>query len=151
MGAATKYEADYYGWTQDQAELLRAHRLDEIDLDHLIEELESMGASERRELVSRLGILLAHLLKWQYEPELRGKSWVSTIREQRRMLPLHLKQNPSLQAKLDEFMVDGYALGRGIASDETGLPEKTFPDICPWAFEQIMDTAFWPDANRQEA
>ncbi len=145
MGAATKYETDYYGWTQDQAELLRAHRLEEIDLDHLIEELESMGASERRELVSRLGILLAHLLKWQYEPELRSKSWVSTIREQRRMLPLHLKQNPSLKAKLDEFMVDGYALGRGIASDETGLPEKTFPDVCLWTFEQIMDAEFWPD------
>lgn len=150
MGAATKYETDYYGWTQEQAGLLREHRLEEIDLDHLIEELECMGASERRELVSRLGILLGHLLKWQYEPEYRGKSWVSTIREQRRMIPLHLKQNPSLKGKLGEFMEDGYGLGRGIASDETGLPESTFHDVCPWSFEQIMDAEFWPDMPSQE-
>lgn len=145
MGAIAKYEADYYGWTQEQAALLRERRLTELDLEHLIEELECMGASERRELLSRLGVLLAHLLKWQYEPDYRGKSWVNTIREQRRMIPLHLKQNPSLKSKLTEFMVDAYQLGRGIAADETGLPENTFPDICPWAFEQVMSAEFFPD------
>jgi hypothetical protein len=145
MGAATKYDSDYYGWTLEQADLIKNKRLDEIDFEHLVEELESMGASERRELLNRLRILLAHLLKWQYQPEYRGRSWVNTIREQRRMIPVHLKQNPSLKGKLDEFMQDGYELGRGVAADETGLPEGTFPPVCPWTFEQAMNAEFWPD------
>lgn len=145
MGAATNHDTDFYGWTLEQAELIKSKRLDEVDFEHLLEELESMGASEKRELLNRLGVLLAHLLKWQYEPDRRGRSWVNTIREQRRMIPLHLKQNPSLKGKLEEFMEDGYGLGRGIASDETGLPESTFPHDCPWVFEQILNSEFWPE------
>ncbi|MGB5599285.1 MAG: DUF29 domain-containing protein [Thiothrix litoralis] len=145
MGAATKYESDYYGWTLEQADLIKNKRLDEVDFDHLIEELESMGASEKRELLNRLRVLLMHLLKWAYQPEYRGRSWVNTIREQRRMIPVHLKQNPSLKSKLEEFMLDGYALGRGGAADETGLPESTFPEECPWTFEQAMNAEFWPE------
>ena len=145
MGAATKYESDYYGWTLEQADLIKNKRLDEVDFDHLLEELESMGASEKRELLNRLRVLLMHLLKWAYQPEYRGRSWVNTIREQRRMIPVHLKQNPSLKSKLEEFMLDGYALGRGGAADETGLPESTFPELCPWTFEQAMNAEFWPE------
>jgi hypothetical protein len=145
MGAATKYESDYYGWTLEQADLIKSKRLDEVDFEHLIEELESMGASERRELLNRLRVLLAHLLKWKYQPEFRGRSWVNSIREQRRMIPVHLKQNPSLKGKLDEFMLDGYELARGVAADETGLPESTFPQECPWTFEQAMNAEFWPE------
>jgi len=144
MGAI-QYETDYYGWTLEQADLIKNKRLDELDFDHLLEELESMGASEKRELLNRLRVLLMHLLKWQYQPEFRGRSWVNTIREQRRMIPVHLKQNPSLKGKLDEFMLDGYELGRGGAADETGLPESTFPPECPWRFEQAMNPEFWPD------
>ncbi|MDQ5770481.1 DUF29 domain-containing protein [Thiothrix subterranea] len=144
MGAI-QYETDYYGWTLEQAELIKSKRLDELDFDHLLEELESMGASEKRELLNRLRVLLMHLLKWQYQPEFRGRSWVNTIREQRRMIPVHLKQNPSLKGKLDEFMLDGYELGRGGAADETGLPESTFPPECPWSFEQAMNPDFMPD------
>ncbi|OQX04851.1 MAG: hypothetical protein BWK73_35150 [Thiothrix lacustris] len=145
MGAAEKYESDYYGWTVEQSELIRSKRMNELDFDHLLEELESMGASEKRELLNRLRVLLLHLLKWQYQPEFRGRSWVNTIREQRRMIPVHLKQNPSLKGKLPEFMEDGYSLGRGGAADETGLPESTFPELCPWTFEQVMNPEFWPD------
>lgn len=145
MGIATNYESDYYGWTQEQAALLRAGKLDQVDMSHLIEEVENMGASERRELLSRLGILLGHLLKWQYQPEFRGQSWIRTIREQRRMIQLHLKQNPSLKAKVTEFIIDGYALGRGLASDETGFPESTFPAECPWGFDQLLALDFWPE------
>lgn len=146
MGAtATKYESDYYGWTLEQADLIKNKRLNEVDFDHLLEELESMGASEKRELLNRLRVLLLHLLKWQHQPEFRGRSWVNTIREQRRMIPVHLKQNPSLKGKLDEFMLDGYELGRGGAADETGLPESTFPPECPWTFEQAMNPEFWPE------
>lgn len=145
MGVVTQYETDYYAWTQEQAALLRAGKLDQVDISHLIEEMENMGASERRELLSRLGILLGHLLKWQYQPEFRGQSWIRTIREQRRMVALHLKQNPSLKAKLAEFMLDGYALGRGLASDETGFPETTFPAECPWGLDEVLELEFWPE------
>ncbi|MCB1637734.1 MAG: DUF29 domain-containing protein, partial [Thiothrix sp.] len=100
---------------------------------------------ERRELLNRLALLMGHLLKWQYQPEYRGSSWTRTIREQRRMIPVHIKQNPSLKGKLDEFMLDGYELGRGLAADETGLPENTFPASSPWTFEQIMDAELWPE------
>lgn len=144
MGAI-QYETDYYAWTVEQADLLRNKRVGEVDIEHLIEELESMGASEKRELLNRLKVLLAHLLKWQYQPEYRGRSWVNTVREQRRMIPVHLKQNPSLKGKLVEFMLDGYELGRGVAADETGLPENTFPPECPWSFEQMLDHTFFPD------
>ncbi|HPQ97043.1 MAG: DUF29 domain-containing protein [Thiothrix sp.] len=145
MGVATKYESDYYGWTLEQLELLRSGKLAEIDVENLIEELESMGASERRELLNRLALLMGHLLKWQYQPEYRGSSWARTIREQRRMIPVHIKQNPSLKGRMDEFMLDGYELGRGLASDETGLPENTFPESCPWTFEQAMNPDLWPE------
>jgi hypothetical protein len=145
MGAATKYETDFYGWTQEQAALLRARRLDELDIDNLLEEVESMGKSEESDLESRLEILFMHLLKWVYEPELRGKSWVSTIKEQRRKIPRRLKKNPGLKSKLEEITAEAYEDARQSASDETGLPEQTFPKHCPWGLEEALNPEFWPD------
>lgn len=145
MGAATKYETDFYGWTQEQAELLRARRLDEIDLENLIEEVESMGKSEESDLESRLEILFMHLLKWVYEPELRGKSWVNSIKEQRRKIPRRLKKNPGLKSKLPEIILEAYQDARESAADETGLPEQTFPKECPWALEEALNPEFWPE------
>ena len=78
------YDADFYAWTQEQAKLLRQQKWESVDIANLIEEIETLGRQERRELKNRLGILLGHLLKWQYQPELRGNSWLATIREQRR-------------------------------------------------------------------
>ena len=91
------YEKDFYAWTQEQANLIRQGKFNEIDTLHIIDEIESMGRSEKRALKSRLAVLLMHLLKWQYQPTFRGVSWTITIRNQRWEIAELLEDNPSLQ------------------------------------------------------
>ncbi|EEQ0472980.1 DUF29 domain-containing protein [Salmonella enterica] len=141
----TRYETDFYGWTQEQARLLRSGQLSELDTQNLLEELESMGGSERRELESRLEILFMHLLKWQFQPARRGKSWQLTINEQRRRITRRLNRNPSLKNQLEEIIADAYDEARYSAERETGLYLSTFPDSCPWDFELTMNSTFYPD------
>lgn len=140
-----RHDQDFYGWTQEQCQLLRAGRFDEVDVEHLIEEIESMGARERRELKSRLIVLLQHLLKWRFQPSHRGRSWRLTIKDQRRMIPDHLRDNPSLKSGLDTLLAEAYILARGKASDETDIPESGFPEACPWTLQEVLDPAFLPD------
>ncbi len=141
------YERDYYAWANEQASLLRAGKLTEADVANIIEEIESMGRSERRELINRLVVLLLHLLKWRYQPALRGNSWRLSIKEQRIRMASHLEDNPSLRARLDDAMTQAYRLASIEAERETGLPESTFPPICPFSFVQIMDDGFWPEED----
>jgi len=143
--SANLYETDFYAWANQQAELLRAGRLSAADIENIAEEIESMGKTEKRELVSRLAVLLLHLLKWQFQPERRGKSWRSTIRIQRDDLIDHLRDNPSLKSKLGDALVDAYRKATIAAVGETDLPEETFPSECPWSFETIMEAEFWPE------
>jgi hypothetical protein len=142
---STPYDHDFYAWLQDQATLLKAGRLAELDIDHLIEEIESMGASERRELINRLRILLVHLLKWQFQPDARSSGWRGTIIEQRRQLETLLGQSPSLRHLVPEAMADAYPKARDDAADETGLAPATFPDICPYSIDQTLTVDYWPD------
>ncbi len=145
MSNTSKYDTDFYAWTNEQAALLRAGRLSEVDVAHVAEEIESIGRGERRELVSRLAVLLLHLLKWAQQPDRRSKSWRLTIEEQRRQLARHLRDDPSLAASLDEAMRDAYGDAVLRAERETELPRDMFPWSCPWSFEQVGDDAFWPD------
>ncbi len=144
------YERDFYGWCNEQANLLRQQRLSEIDLIHLIEEIESLGRSEKRELASRLRILISHLLKWQYQPQRQGNSWRNTIRIQRIDLLKLLRDNPSLVPRLSEEINDNYALARIDAADETLLSEATFPDACPYNSEQLLDDNFFPETVAED-
>jgi hypothetical protein len=146
MSNSTLYERDFYAWANEQAALLRTRQLDQADIDHIAEEIESMGRSEKRGLVNRLTVLLLHLLKWQYQPGLRGNSWRSTIRVQRIALASHMNDNPSLKTVLPAALAEAYRIARIEAENETGLPDATFPADCPWSFEQIMDEDFWPGA-----
>ena len=139
------YEQDFSEWAERQASLLRQGRFDDLDVAHLIEELDSMGASERRELINRLAILLAHLLKWRYQPERRGNSWRLTIKIQRLDVAAVLRDNPSLRARLDAFIHDAYAKATLQAAREIGVEETLFPEVCPFTVEQILDD-HWPDA-----
>ena len=139
------YESDFYAWAMEQAALLRARRFDAADVDNIAEEIESMGRSEKRELVNRLAVLLLHLLKWRFQPGFRSPSWQSTIREQRIRLRDHLDDNPSLKAHLDEALARAYRLAVIRAARETGLQETTFPEAAPDGFEQAVDDAFWPE------
>ncbi len=104
-----------------------------------------MGRSEKRELVNRLAVLLAHLLKWQYQPGRRGASWRLTIEEQRQRLAAHLGDNPSLKAALAESIAAAYGLARLRAARQTGRARTDFPADCEWSFEQILDDGFWPE------
>jgi hypothetical protein len=141
------YEHDFHAWANEQVALLRAGRLADADVPHIIEEIESMGRSEKRELVNRLVVLLLHLLKWRYQPSLRGNSWRLSIKEQRIRLEAHLADNPSLNAKREEAIAQAYRLALIEAERETGLPESTFPVTCPFSFAQMMNEGFWPEGG----
>jgi len=148
MSTATArlYETDFYGWIQHQADSMRTGNFASLDLDNLIEEIESMGKSLQRALESRLEVLLIHLIKWQFQPRLRGPSWQFTIKEQRRRIAKLLKKNPSLSSTLDEVLAEAYESAVPCASAETGLDESVFPQQCPWTFDQAMDADFWPES-----
>jgi ribosomal protein L29 len=145
MAASGTYESDFYAWTQEQAALLRAGRFAELDVEHIIEEIEDMGKSERRELASRLEVILADLLKWQYQKGLRSTSWLATIKEQRRRIARHLGKNRSLKAGLEDLLVQAYEDARYTAGIETGYSEIAFPAACPWTLEQVLDPDFLPE------
>lgn len=145
MSNTTSYDRDFYAWANEQAALLRSGRLSEADIEHVAEEIESMGKAEKRELVSRLTILLLHLLKWRFQPGLRGASWRNSVRVQRIALAAHLADNPSLKSVLADAVTDAYRVARIEAETETGLTETTFPEVCPWAFDRMMADDFWPD------
>jgi hypothetical protein len=106
------YNQDFYGWTQEQASLLKAGRLNELDIINLIEEVETMGRSEKRELQSRLTVLLMHLLKWKHQSNRRGRSWTLTIIGQRLRLASVIKDNPGLKAQLPD-LINGVGVNSG--------------------------------------
>ena len=141
----TLYETDFYAWTQRQAELLRAEEFSEVDWNNLIEEIETLGRIDKRELSSRLEVLLMHMLKWQFQARKRGKSWRATIAEQRRRLRGLLAESPSLRSQLDEFVTNTYRDAVQATAIETGLDKQVFPPQCPWHAAQIMDEEFWQE------
>lgn len=139
------YDRDFFAWANEQAGLLRSGRLDQADIAHIAEEIESMGRTEKRELVSRLAVLLMHLLKWRFQPAMRSTSWRLTIEVQRRELARHLADNPSLKSTLAEAIEQAYGDAILNAARETGIEKTRFPSICPWPFEEIAAQDFWPD------
>ncbi|ORM92193.1 DUF29 domain-containing protein [Pantoea cypripedii] len=140
----TRYDSDFYGWTREQADLLRSGKLAQLDTVNLLEEIESMGNSQRNELESRLEVLFLHLLKWTFQPSHRGKSWQLTIAEQRRKIERRLAKSPSLKHDLDEIALDAYGDAILSAARETGMDEHVFPESCPWSVEQAMTHDFFP-------
>lgn len=142
------YEQDFYGWTQRQAQALEQRQISELDWQHLQEEIQSLGRQEYRDLVSRLAVLLGHLLKWEFQPERRSRSWFLTIREQRRAIARHLQQNPSLKSRILEALEEGFAVGVDLALRETDLPIRTFPASCPYEWSLIMTDSFLCDTSQ---
>lgn len=142
---STLYETDFYTWTQQQAQRLRQGPLSELDLEHLAEEIESMGKRDRRALGSQLRNILLHLLKWRFQPLLRGPSWRRSIRTARLKMDDILQDSPSLRRHLPNLLAKEYSRAVAQAVDETGLRSSDFPNACPWPLEQILDEDFWPD------
>ncbi len=139
------YETDFYLWTVEQSQLLALGKLDGLDLVNLVEEIESLGKQQKQELRNRLGVLMGHLLKWQYQPEKRSKSWRSTIREQRRETQKIIAENPSLKSYLEEAIIDGYESALDLAVRETPFDYQDLPQECPYSIAQIFDHNFSVD------
>jgi len=142
------YECDFYRWATEQAAVMRNKRFElealGIDWVNVAEELDTLGRSEKRELRSRLGILLLHLLKWLHQPMHQGASWKRTIESQREAAGELLSDSPSLQHLLDQTMQAAYRDARRNAVVETGLSESVFPADCPWTVTQVLDSSFLP-------
>jgi len=137
------YEHDINAWAMEQARLLRAGRFELLDIEHIAGEIEDVGKSEQRELASRMVVLLAHLLKWAFQPERRGASWQKTITAQRKEIRYALDESPSLVPKLEEARWLDMVWARAIAQavNETGL--DCFPETCPWAIQDEVLAESW--------
>ena len=136
------YETDFYQWTQVQATLLRQGAWTSLDLENLAEEIGSLGKQQKQELRNCLGVLIGHLLKWDYQPELRSKSWKATIWEQREQILDILQDNPSLKPYLEEAIHKGFRLGISLVLRETPLEFDALPKECPYAIAQILNLHF---------
>jgi hypothetical protein len=144
---ATPYDRDVILWSQEQVRLLRAGRFSELDVEHLVDEIEDVGKSEKRELASRMAVLLAHLLKWRNQPGNRTTSWRSTINDQRKRIALAIKETPSLKSVMrgKDWQEGVWLDARAQAREETGLPDDDLPEACPWPMDQAADPGFWPE------
>ena len=140
-----RYDEDVAAWAVEQAAHLRGHNWSALDIENIAEEIESVGRAEKRELACRMSVLIAHLLKWQLQPELRSRSWLRTIRHQRDRLDRLLQKMPSLKPCLREnrWIEDAFEDAVELASRETGLGD--FPEQCPWTADVVLDVNFFPD------
>lgn len=141
----TDYEDDVYLWLYEQIELLRQKRIQEVDLPNLIEELEDMGSEKLHALDSAYCLLLAHLLKWKYQPQKRSNSWEITILRERHQIEDREGESHTLAAKAKSIVDRMYGRAVREAAIETGLPRETFPAECPWTLDQLRDPDFLPD------
>ncbi|MBU2737617.1 DUF29 domain-containing protein [Acidithiobacillus concretivorus] len=139
------YEMDFLAWIEDQAQALRARKASGLDWDNIVEELESMGRSEKNALRSHLRVLLMHLIKWQWQPQKQSKSWATTIRNQRLELKYLLKDSPSLKRLIPEMLPDAWNNAADEAAFETELPISTFPESCPWDIDTQIVANWWPE------
>jgi hypothetical protein len=136
------YEKDFYGWTIEQARCLREGRWAAVDRENVAEEIESLGREQFDKLESALRVLLMHMLKWDYQPERRGRSWMLSIEAQRVRVERVLDTNPGLKPRISEAVMHGYRLARLEATQETGLDKRTFPDQCPYNWDDITKREF---------
>ena len=140
-----EYEKDFYAWTIHNAQLLRKRKLSDIDIENIAEEIESMGKSEKRELINRLIVLMAHLLKWKLQKVRRSKSWAITIKNQRVELNDLLEESPSLKKEMEEKFKHAYERAIGMAAEQTGIDEETFPKKPPFTLKECLKSSYLPD------
>ena len=147
--APTSYSADVVAWSIEQARLLRAGLFDQLDIEHIADEIEDVGKSEARELASRMALVLAHWLKWQHQSERRSVSWRNTIREQRKQVRRRLERTPSLRAELvsPDFIEDVWSDALTMAARETGMDIASFPAACPWPLFEALGEEWPPESE----
>ena len=142
------YDEDFAAWLQAQAALLREGRFDALDVANLAEEVESVGRSEFRAFISAVELIILHMLKWDYQPELRGQSWRRTIRDQRRAAAKLLTDNPSFKARLTAAVETAYDGMPELVDEETGVPASRLPQTCPYSWDEIMTRLHDLDPDR---
>jgi Domain of unknown function DUF29 len=142
--ATSLYETDFYAWTQEQVRFLRDRQWSLVDLHNLIDEVESLGKQQRQELRNRLSVLLGHLLKWEYQPWERSRRLLASIRVQRREALWLLQENPSLEPVLADALLEAYENSKDLAMGETVLFQKSVPPECPYSFNEVLDSRFYP-------
>jgi hypothetical protein len=145
---ATRYEADVYTWVQEQVALLRAGRVDALDLENIAEELNDVGSEQYDKLESAIEVLVAHALKWDFQPERRSRSWTLTIAEQRVRIDRQLRRNPGLKSRIAEATAEGFRVGRLRAAREMRRKPASLPDECPYTWDDILSRPFDVDADR---
>ena len=139
------YDLDYHLWLEETAQLLKTKNFSQLDLKNLIEEIETLGRSERNKIISSLRLIYQHLLKWQYQPEKRSKSWINTIDRERDNICDYIEDMPSLKKMLDdsEVIAKAYRRGRRDAMKETGI--TNLPIDCPFTIQQVLNSNYLPD------
>lgn len=143
-----EYNSDFYAWALHNAELIRQGKLSEVDLENVAEEIESMGKSDKRELINRFAVLLSHLLKWQFQPERRSNSWKYTIEEQRDEVLELIEDSPSLKHELNQKIERAYKKAVLLAATETGMGKDIFPKVCTFSLEAALNSDYFPDSNK---
>lgn len=138
-----EYDTDYFNWCNKQAELIKNKEFEKLDFENLVEEIESLGRSEKRAVTSYLKNLLLHLLKYRFQPMMRSRSWISSIVFSRKDFKEILNENPSLKSKLNEMIESAYSSARLKAEHETGLDSSTFPKVCCFSIDEIFDDEFY--------
>ncbi len=133
-----EYEKDFFKWTQTQTNLLKKGEFEKLDIIHMIEEIESLGNSEKNAIESYMIVLFMHLLKIEYQPTMRCKSWENSVENAKFRIRRLVEKNPSLKKKVSEFIDDAYFSARLEASSETGLDTESFPESCPWKIEELF-------------
>jgi hypothetical protein len=141
-----RYSADFNAWIAQTTQLLREHRWPEIDVTHLIEEVENLGKSERREIASQLTRLLLHLLKWQYQPQRRSDSWLDAITDARTQIELAIEDSPSLRSYPAEQLEESYQRACRQAAKQTSIEVLMFPDACPYSPELVLAEDWLPES-----
>lgn len=145
MELTADYNKDFYAWLIQSADLLRKGQFAELDIEHIAEELDAIGKTEKRELTTRLTLLFAHLLKWQYQAALRTRSWKNTILTQRIDIIELLEDSPSLQYDIIDKIAVAYEKARLSAEDETGIDKSHFPEQCPYTLTLALTKDFFPE------
>ena len=147
-GGRTCYADDLYTWVQEQVALLRAGRVDALDLGNIAEELSDVGSEQYDKLESALEVLLAHVLKWDHQPDRRSRSWSLTIAEQRVRIARKLRKNPGLKSRIAEAVSEGFRIGQLRAAREMKRDPQTLPATCPYAWDEILNRPFGFDDDR---
>ncbi|SRR6266508_549752 len=140
--AGAAYDRDFYSWSLEQARLVRESRWDAVDRENVAEEIESLGREQFNKLESALRVLMMHMLKWDHQSDRRSRSWSISIRQQRLEVEDVLADNPGLKSRIAEAIARGYRKARLEAAKETGLDEATFPDACPYSWDDIVSREF---------